>query len=62
MYILAIGLLEKITLLMSLTVAGAVGNIIPVLLGNVIGGGVFVALVYSTIFKSEILAEVVKHK
>ncbi len=65
MYILAIGLLEKSHVdyaAETLTVTSAIGNIIPVLLGNVIGGGVFVALVYSTIFKSEALAEVIKNK
>lgn len=65
MYILAIGLLEKSHVdyaAESLTVTSAIGNIIPVLLGNVIGGGVFVALVYSTIFKSETLAKVESNK
>ncbi len=56
MYILAIGLLEKSHVnyvAETLTVTTAIGNIIPVLLGNMIGGGVFVGLVYSTIFKSK---------
>lgn len=60
MYILAIGLLEKNHVAYQadvLTLGRALGNIIPVLLGNIIGGGVFVGLVYSTIFKSKTLAE-----
>ena len=30
----------------SLTVAGAIHNLIPVTIGNVIGGGVFVGIIY----------------
>lgn len=65
MYILSIGLLEKNHVAYAadaLTITGAFGNIVPVLLGNIIGGGVFVGLVYSTIFKSETLAHISKNK
>ncbi len=61
MYVLSIGLLESGQIEYSapaLTFSGVIGNIIPVLLGNIIGGGVFVGLVYSTIFKYETLEEV----
>lgn len=65
LYILSIGLMEKTQVAFqadSLTFVGVAGNIIPVLLGNIIGGGVFVGLVYSTIFKSETLAKVTGSK
>lgn len=65
MYILSIGLLEKSHVAYqadALTLNGVIANIIPVLLGNIIGGGVFVGLVYSTIFKSEALAKVTYDK
>lgn len=65
MYILSIGLLEKSNVdyvAEALTLGGALGYLIPVLLGNVIGGGVFVGLVYSTIYKSEALDTVIKAK
>lgn len=65
MYVLSIGLLEKSHVAIqadALTLSGAISNIIPVLLGNIIGGGVFVGLVYSTIFKSEALATVTRNK
>jgi formate/nitrite transporter FocA (FNT family) len=31
-------------------VAGLVGNLVPVTLGNIVGGGVFVALVYWLVY------------
>lgn len=65
MYILSIGLLEKSQVAFhadSLTFVGVASNIIPVLLGNIIGGGVFVGLVYSTIYKSETLAKLTGSK
>lgn len=37
--------------LADLNLAGALGNILPVTLGNIIGGGVFVAFTYWAIFK-----------
>lgn len=61
MYILSVGMLERdhVTYIAdSLTLNGVFGNIIPVLLGNIIGGGVFVGLAYSTIFKSETLEKI----
>ncbi|MBS9778558.1 MAG: formate/nitrite transporter family protein [Gammaproteobacteria bacterium] len=60
MYVFSVGLLESERLASAtdaLTFSAVAGNIIPVLLGNIIGGGVFVGLVYSTIFKSEALTE-----
>ena len=33
-----------------LDIGGFVGNLIPVTLGNIIGGGVFVALTYKIIY------------
>ncbi len=65
MYILSIGLLEKSHVTYqadALTITGAINNIIPVLLGNIIGGGVFVGLVYSTIFKDQTLKKVKQKK
>lgn len=65
MYILSIGMLEKDHVAYvadALTLSGVLGNIIPVLLGNIIGGGVFVGLAYSTVFKSEKLAKVTRNK
>ena len=56
MYILSVGLLEKDYVAIqsdALTFSGALGNMVPVLIGNIIGGGVFVGLVYLTIFRSE---------
>ena len=32
------------------TVAGFMGNLVPVTLGNIVGGGVFVALIYWLIY------------
>ncbi len=65
MYILSIGLLEKSHVAYAadaLTITGAISNIVPVLLGNIIGGGVFVGLVYSTIFKDQTLEKVKQEK
>ena len=33
------------------TIAGLVGNLVPVVLGNIVGGGVFVAFVYHVIYR-----------
>lgn len=59
MYVLSIGLLEKNHVDFvadALTVSGALGNLIPVLLGNIIGGGVFVGLAYAAVFKDQRLS------
>jgi formate/nitrite transporter len=37
----------------SVTVAGFLGNLLPVTLGNIVGGGVFVALIYWLIYLRE---------
>ncbi len=53
MYVLAMGLLCQGDVAYAgdaLTLMGCVGNIIPVLIGNIIGGGVFVGLIYWAIF------------
>jgi len=47
MYLIPIGMMAGAP---GVTVSGFIGNIIPVTLGNVIGGGVFVALVYWLIY------------
>ncbi|MCW8836642.1 MAG: formate/nitrite transporter family protein [Rhodospirillales bacterium] len=46
MYLIPIGMLAA----GSGDVAGFIGNLIPVTLGNIVGGGVFVALVYHLIY------------
>lgn len=43
MYLIPIGWLAGAD---GVTAAGFVGNLVPVTLGNIVGGGVFVALVY----------------
>ncbi len=53
MYVLSMGLLNKNDVNIpadALTLTGSIGNIIPVLLGNIIGGGIFVGLVYWAIY------------
>jgi len=35
----------------TITLAGLVGNLVPVILGNIVGGGVLVALVYHVIYR-----------
>lgn len=58
MYVFSIGLLEKSDVVYQateLTLMSAASNIIPVLLGNIIGGGVFVGLVYSSAFSDSVL-------
>jgi formate/nitrite transporter FocA (FNT family) len=35
----------------SITIAGLVGNLVPVILGNAVGGGVLVAFVYHVIYR-----------
>lgn len=55
MYILTMGLLEKPHVDIAadaLSLSGALGNFIPVLLGNIVGGGVLVALVYGFSYPS----------
>ena len=43
MYVIALALINGVE---SVTLAGFLGNLVPVTAGNVIGGGVFVAGVY----------------
>lgn len=38
----------------NLNLAGSLGNIIPVTIGNIIGGGIFVAFIYWMIFKGTV--------
>ncbi len=56
MYVLTMGLLcqgDVNVASEALTFWGCVGNVIPVLIGNIIGGGVFVGLVYWAIYLRE---------
>lgn len=43
MYLIGLGLIEKAP---GVGLAGMIGNLVPVTAGNIVGGGVFVALVY----------------
>jgi formate transporter len=47
MYFLAIAMLQGAD---GVTIAGAIANLIPVTIGNIIGGSVFVALVYWAVY------------
>jgi formate transporter len=47
MYLIPIAMLAGAN---GVTVAGFVGNLVPVTLGNIVGGGVFVALIYWLIY------------
>lgn len=53
MYVLTMGMLSKADVSIAsdaLTMMGCVSNVVPVLIGNIIGGGVFVGLTYWAIY------------
>jgi formate/nitrite transporter FocA (FNT family) len=44
------GLMSYFTAPNSITLSGFIGNLVPVTLGNIVGGSVFVALVYWIVY------------